>query len=360
MLATQQHRLKLIEPEPRPDLPTLATPADLREVVQLLKTKPRGIPIVEAADAIRKRLLDSRKLIAYEHWGVITRTSDRITLTTLGWELARALKPQISVFRNILQRVGPYRAMLEFIQQDRLEIVTFAEVAIHWQSSLPETTKESNPRELEGGVACFFQLCHAAEIGTATAGRKGQPTRLRVDRKELAAFLLNGPTPVGQEPEEHRESVSQKDNGMLKTNSADAARVFISYGENSGIVDRLREALEVSGIDCEVVQRNQGSGNLVAEATLEAIQKCQIGLVLITEADFRKDADGNIVLDEKLLVEIGAAFVHFERRVVLLCRKGYPVPGDLGDLQRCEFEGEDLTWSKGIEVLRAIQRFRDK
>src|SRR5687768_13593702 len=52
-------------------LPILATAGDIREVVQFLKKKPRGVTIVEAMDADKKRVFEPRKVTAYEFWGII-------------------------------------------------------------------------------------------------------------------------------------------------------------------------------------------------------------------------------------------------------------------------------------------------
>ena len=80
-----QHSFKVIEGDPAAALPILATADDAREVVQFLKKKPEGITIIEASDAIRKRLFDPRKVAAYELWGIVSRNGDRMKLSQLGW-----------------------------------------------------------------------------------------------------------------------------------------------------------------------------------------------------------------------------------------------------------------------------------
>lgn len=357
----QQHRFKLIEGNQSSGLPVLATPGDVREVVQLLKARPEGIPIVEATDAVRKRLFDARKVTAYELWGIISRVGDRIKLDLLGWELARTLEPQARIFRTILDDVKPYRAMLELIQRKGLELVTFADVANYWEPFYPEPDTDSAARDLESGVACFFQLCHAADIGTATAGRKGQPTRLRVNQKGLASFLRHYPAHPESESASEEESLIEAEAAEVDlqlpvvAGVLDPLKVFISFSEPSMMVDRLQEALKLSGMECEAVQRDSSFGNPVAPATLEAMLRCQIGLILVTSADLRKDAAGNETLSTTLQIEIGSAFVHFARKVVLLWSKHVPMADSLKDLSRCEFEGDELNWDTGIEVLRALK-----
>lgn len=359
-----QHRFKLIEGNQTQGLPVLATPGDVREVVQLLKIKPEGIPIVEATDAIRKRLFDPRKVLAYEIWGIISRVGDRIRLETLGWELAQILQPQARIYRTILDKVKPYRTMLESIQNQSLELVTFNDVANQWENYYAEFTDDSDARDLESVVTCFFHLCHAAEIGTATAGRKGQPTRLRVNQRELAAFLQAYPLkPDQQFTEEHSDGLagtiaSPPDHEIELTDPT--ARVFISYNANSSMVDCLREALQLAGLQCDVVRRTTAQSYPVAPEALKGIRSCQIGLFLVTPEDCEPDQTGNLTLTEHLQIEIGAAYVHFERRLVLLWNRNVPVKLNLTGISRCEFEGDQLDWSTGIDVLRAIKLFSSR
>ncbi len=61
-----------------------------------------------------------------------------------------------------------------------------------------------------------------------------------------------------------------------------------------------------------------------------------------------------------MLIEIGAAFVLYERRVVLVWDKRIPVPSNLQGLYRCEFEGDELTWRAGMRLMKAIQQFKQE
>jgi hypothetical protein len=42
----------------------------------------------------------------------------------------------------------------------------------------------------------------------------------------------------------------------------------------------------------------------------------------------------------------------------LLWDKRIPRPTNLQGLYRCEFEGEDLSWSAGMKLMKAIQKFK--
>ncbi|HEY0386234.1 MAG TPA: hypothetical protein VGC64_09500, partial [Pyrinomonadaceae bacterium] len=130
-------------------LPMLATASDVREVVRLLRKKASGISIIEGMEAAR-RIFDPRKVAAYEYWGLIKRTSDRLTLSALGWEFARLLEPEASIYRTMLRGALAYRSALEWVYQRNLEIVTDADIASFWLENPAEIVLAGNSKAIEG------------------------------------------------------------------------------------------------------------------------------------------------------------------------------------------------------------------
>ncbi len=63
------------------------------------------------------------------------------------------------------------------------------------------------------------------------------------------------------------------------------------------------------------------------------------------------------VVDNLLLIQIGAAMVQFERRLLLVMKKGLSLPLEIGGVQRCDVNDE-LTWEKGLELMRALKRLK--
>jgi hypothetical protein len=50
--------------------------------------------------------------------------------------------------------------------------------------------------------------------------------------------------------------------------------------------------------------------------------------------------------------------VLYERRVILVWDRSIPVPSNLQGLYRCEFEGDELSWTAGTSLMGAIQQFK--
>ena len=106
------HALQIVSSNDSKNLPGWATVNDIREVVQFLKRHEEGITIVQALDSLRKRTFDPRKLEAYDFWGIVVRSGDRIKLSDLGWEMARLRAPEADFFRKLLTQHRSYSLTL--------------------------------------------------------------------------------------------------------------------------------------------------------------------------------------------------------------------------------------------------------
>ena len=375
--AERSPALKRVPPSPEADeqeaaaLPMLATASDVREVVRLLKKRAAGVTIIEGMDAI-KRIFDPRKVAAYEYWGLITRTNDRLRLSALGWEFARKLEPEARLYRNILDRTLAYRSALEWVYGQNLEIVTDASIAAYWLEHPAEVFLTGNQKTIEAAVTCFFHLCQEAELGMATVGKRGQPTRLRVDREELAAYVNNvhrtlpdNPSSIGA-PEEQAggaQPASTISELPPRPQAAQAAaakpRVMVSRRNSVEWAHQIETILEVAGIESEQSLRADGGAQeLVPDELFQALRRCDAAIIIVTAADCHENAPGEIVPEESVLMEIAAALVHYDRRVILLWDESVPVPSRLGQLCRCSFAGDQLTWDNGLQLLKALRNFQ--
>jgi hypothetical protein len=76
--------------------------------------------------------------------------------------------------------------------------------------------------------------------------------------------------------------------------------------------------LNLADIGGEIALKEESTAIPVPEKVFEAMRRCQAGIISVTVDEGRKDAEGNYTLNENVLIEIGAAFVLYDRRVVLL------------------------------------------
>ena len=310
----------------------LATATDVREAIRFLKHHPEGITTVQAMDAFRKRIFDARKISAYEFWKILLRTGDRLKLTPLGWELAQCLNPEAEIYRTVLNNTAAYHGGLEWIHEQDLELVTHLEIGEFWREHHPHALQGDSEEQLEAHAASFFRICHEAEVGTLTVGRKGQPTRLHIYPNELDAYL------------NRTVATSSSDKTVMRKATSRAPRVFISHTATPALVKHITNGLELADLQFESVDRAE---QWSIEKMLAVLKRCEAGVILITE-----DA-----VNDLLLIQIGAAVAQFERRLLLVVKKGLSLPLEISGAQRCDIEDE-LTWDKGLELMRALKRLK--
>lgn len=344
-------------------LPVLATPGDLREAVHYLKRKPTGVSVVEALADARRRVFEPRKVAAYEAWGFVARRGERLLLTRRGREFARTLEPETRAYRGLLDSNPLYRAALAWIHRQRLDLVTYSDVAAYLKEELGPLLPADGAKETEEGVICFFHLCQAAEFGTLTIGKRGQPARMRVERECLDEYVAGRDATRGEPRPRVEDEDDATDDEEGRGGSPADTRLFISYGgQPAHFVTQIQTVFELAGIRSHASARapHGREAMLVADEAAEVMRRCDAALVLLAGEDCGPDESGVPAVSPAALVEIGAASVLYERRVLLLLEGPSPLPAGLARLPHVTLGEGGLTWEVGIELLKAVRGFANR
>ena len=59
-----------------------------------------------------------------------------------------------------------------------------------------------------------------------------------------------------------------------------------------------------------------------------------------------------------VLIEIGAAFLLYNKRIILLVDKRVQLPSNLQGLAVSYYEGDELSWETGMKLQKALTEFR--
>ncbi len=361
-------------------LPLRGSIDDIRAIVAYLRNKPTGATLDEVKAALGAKAVDVRKLSAYEYFGLVSREGERIKLTNSGWALARKPESEAEVFRAVIDRSVPYRSALEWMYHQSFEEVTFTDVASHWHEHHSAALGTTNEKSLKDSVGVFFNLAEAAGLGKLLhgGGRAHKPARFKIDRTALQKVVEAGPSAppwnegeteseeleptdesveVTEEVEEEAEDEAPPETPPVTPSPPEQLRVFIAHGKNMEIVEQVQTMLALADIEDEVAEEEETTAIPVPEKVFDAMRRCRAGIIVVSVDEGHKD-DGNYTVNENVLIEIGAAFVLYERRVVLVWDKRLPVPSNLQGLYRCEFEGDELSWSAGMKLMKAIQQFK--
>lgn len=354
-------------------LPIKTTSEDVSKIIGYLKNKPTGATISEAKGIVGSQPIDTRKLTAYVFWELIERDGERLKLVKRGWDLARKSKPETIIYKEIIDGIVPYRAALEWAYHQAYTSLTNVDVAAFWHEHHKESIGSSNENTIKDQAVCFFRVADAAGLGKCIIGRQGKSTRLDLSESELKSFVEGGPStpPIHTEIKQGEDEYARPDevstdadkdkettHEALRPKDAEDIKVFISHGQNTELVDQVETVLGLSDIDSEVAAKEETSAIPVPDKVFGAMRNCNAGIIIVSVEEGNKDSDDNYVINNNVLIEIGAAFVLYDRRVILLWDKRLYVPSNLQGLYRCEYEGDDLNWNAGMKLMKAIKEFK--
>ncbi|MCW2763629.1 MAG: hypothetical protein JWR85_3830 [Marmoricola sp.] len=224
-------------------------------------------------------------------------------------------------------------------------------------------------------------------MGTYTLGRRGTETRLELNKKAVREFVESGPSvppwtgpdletpPEGSALEDapnetHADHVNgdAHDSKQLlppprTTNGTgrqpgEKLRVFIAHGHNMRVVEQEQTMLDLADIVAEVAEEEESTAIPVPNKVLAAMRRSDAGIICVNADENRRHENGDYTINENVLIEIGAAFVLYDTRVILLWDKRLPVPSNLQGLYRCEYEGEEIGWDAGMKLMKAVSKFR--
>jgi hypothetical protein len=134
-------------------------------------------------------------------------------------------------------------------------------------------------------------------------------------------------------------------------------RVFISHSKNMDVVEQVKDVLGLYDISFEVAVEEETTAIPVSDKVLNGMRNCQAGVMVVT-VDEQAEVGSDYSLNNNVLIEIGAAFVLYNKRVVLLWDKRLKVPSNLSGLYRCEFEGSELSFTAGTKLAKAVKGFK--
>ncbi len=357
-------------------LPIMIDTKDVDRWAAYLRTKPAGATVKECEGILGKPATDGRKISALTSWGIVQREGDKITLTADGRSYAMADEnSKIGLLRSVIFKHLPYQGTLEWAAHNGIETMTSADVVARWLDYYRTEVGSENENTLNRMVVCFFYLLQGAHVGSLIIGRHGMPTRFEVDL-EVARELVTGPidgiplvhsVPETQEPQEI-DSIGDQEEGEDITHPtgngyepSEIKQVFVGHGRNQKILDQVKEILTYGRYEPVVAEEEETTAVPVPRKILDALRRSQAGVINVSADEQFTDGEGKtrFTINQNVLTEIGAAFVLYDEKVVLLTDRRVELPSNLQGIYRCEYEGDSLDFDATMRLLKALNRFRD-
>jgi hypothetical protein len=169
--------------------------------------------------------------------------------------------------------------------------------------------------------------------------------------------IINEPEGTEEEPVVQEEAQQNPQLQTKQPKQVGISRVFLSHGKNMDIVKQVKDVLDLYDIEYEVAVEEETTAIPVPQKVLDAMRRCRAGIMIVSADDDIAASTGTI--NNNVLIEIGAAFVLYDQRVILLWDKQLKVPSNLQGLYRCEFEGNQLSFASGTRLAKAVKGFRN-
>lgn len=118
--------------------------------------------------------------------------------------------------------------------------------------------------------------------------------------------------------------------------------------------------LKFGSFDPVVSVERETTAISVPEKVFSDMRACCAGIIHIEEEKTLLDASGteHKVLNENVLIEIGAAIAFYSNKIILLCHKGISLPSNLQGLYRCEYDGDKLDYDATMKLLKTFNSFK--
>lgn len=146
------------------------------------------------------------------------------------------------------------------------------------------------------------------------------------------------------------------------TNVMPTRRVFVSHGSNRRIVEQLKELLSFGDFEPVVSVERESVSKPVPQKVLEDMRSGSAGIIHVSSEQRLLDEGGTErrVLNENVLIEIGAAMALYGDRFVLLVEDGTTLPSNLQGLYEVRYSGNELGYEATMKVLKALNQFKSR
>jgi len=224
--------------------------------------------------------------------------------------------------------------------------------------------------------------------------RTGEVLRLILDSAESVGFLQTikdrkyveiGDTNVPVEVSENEESdrdpdapepahpavlpapqppapISKPSLSLVTATDAKARKVFITHGKNKAFIDPIKKLLSFGELEAVVADEKQTVSQPVPEKVMEDMRSCGAAIIHVDDEKrlMDKEVKEHVVLNENVLIEIGAAMALYGRRFILVVKDGVQLPSNLQGLYEVRYEGATLDGNATIKLLEAINDMKKR
>lgn len=202
---------------------------------------------------------------------------------------------------------------------------------------------------------CYDMIIkNAKELGIIVSIKDGQYIK-------LSELVPSAPLPPEGKKEAEAEKVEEfkeREEKEMPKKDIEKHRVFISHSRNKKIVKQIKQILDFGQFEYVVAEERETTAIPIPEKVFGLMRECDCAIINVSADEQEKREDGTYGINQNVLIEIGAAFLMYNKKVILLVDKRIELPSNLQGLYRCEYKGDELTFNTAMKLQKALSEFR--
>lgn len=142
----------------------------------------------------------------------------------------------------------------------------------------------------------------------------------------------------------------------------DNRRVFVTHGKNTTIVPQIKEILAFGDFEAVVSVEIGTVSKPVPDKVMDDMRSCFASIIHVdVEKELTlEDGTKETLLNQNVLIEIGASMALYGRRYILLVRDGVKLPSNLQGLFEVRYTGEKLDAETTIKLMKVFKQIKSE
>jgi predicted nucleotide-binding protein len=148
----------------------------------------------------------------------------------------------------------------------------------------------------------------------------------------------------------------------MPSEDARMRRVFITHGKNQGLIDPIKKLLAFGEFVPVTEIEKQTVSQPIPTKIMAGMRSCGAAIIHVEDEQHLVDKDGgeHVVLNENVLIEIGAAMALYGDRFILVVRDGVKLPSNLQGLLELRYKGETLDVNETVRLMEAMKDMKTR
>ncbi len=139
-------------------------------------------------------------------------------------------------------------------------------------------------------------------------------------------------------------------------------KVYLTHGKNRALIEPIKELLKFGELEAVLSVQTQTVSQPVPTKVMAEMRGCGAAIIHVEDERRLKDDAGNevVVLNDNVLIEIGAAMALFGERFILVVKDGVKLPSNLQGLLVQPYKGNTLDMEETVKLMKAINDIKSR